>query len=88
MENTRETIISSAFSFYKKPVFKNISLSMIADRVGISKTAIYRHFKNKEDLEKAMTDRVYSDLYGILKKICPESERKEKAGAPQHVHRT
>ena len=75
MENTRETIISSAFSFYKKPVFKNISLSMIADRVGISKTAIYRHFKNKEDLEKAMTDRVYSDLYGILKKICPESER-------------
>lgn len=69
MENTRDTIISSAFSFYSRPVFENISLSMIASRAGISKTAIYRHFKNKEDLENAMFQQILNEMYGVLSRI-------------------
>ena len=67
MKNTREMIIKSAFSFYTKPVFSNISLSMIASKAGITKAAIYRHFASREDLDNAMYNCVYEDLYNILK---------------------
>ena len=60
-------IIKSAFSFYTKPVFSNISLSMIASKAGITKAAIYRHFASREDLDNAMYNCVYEDLYNILK---------------------
>lgn len=74
MENTREIIISSAFSFYSKPVIKNVSLSAIASKAGITKPAIYRHFKNRQELDDVMVDRVFGDLYSILSKIHPEKE--------------
>lgn len=74
MENTREIIISSAFSFYSKPVIKSVSLSAIASKAGITKPAIYRHFKNRQELDEVMLDRVFGDLYSILAKIHPEKE--------------
>lgn len=69
MENTREIIISSAFSFYTKPVMENVSLSMIASKAGITKPAIYRHFKNKQELDEVMVERVFCDIYSVLSKI-------------------
>lgn len=69
MENTREQIISSAFSFYTKPEINNVSLSAIAARAGITKPAIYRHFKSRQELEQVLEDRVYSEIYSVLSKI-------------------
>lgn len=43
-------IINAAFSFYESPGFVKFSLSDVAKKVGISKPAIFRHFKNKDDL--------------------------------------
>jgi len=64
MKTTKDLILEAAFSFYKKPYFVDFSLNQIADIVGISKTAIYRHFKNKEALLEAMNDKFY-DLLAI-----------------------
>ncbi|MBQ0039137.1 MAG: TetR/AcrR family transcriptional regulator [Treponema sp.] len=72
MKNTREIIIKSAFSFYTRPVFSNVSLSMIASKAGITKAAIYRHFKSRDDLDNAMYNCVYEDLFGILKNFRAE----------------
>lgn len=65
--NTKEKILSAAFSVYYEK-FSKASLSDIAKKTGISKTAIYRHFKNKESLEKDMFSIVYDSFYQVFKK--------------------
>ena len=51
---TKELLIEEAFSFYSKPCVKDFSLNELAAKVGISKPAIYRHFKNKDDVMAEM----------------------------------
>lgn len=54
--NTRQEILNEAFLLCSKTVNSNFSLSELAKQVGISKTAIFRHFKNKDALLKEMAD--------------------------------
>lgn len=63
---TRERILEAAFSFYRDYVFENVSLSKIASRVGISKAAIFKHFKTKDALIEAMDERAFSHLAAVL----------------------
>ena len=44
--DTRQKILTKAFFMYEDLGNRKISLSEIAAKVGISKTAIFRHFKN------------------------------------------
>jgi AcrR family transcriptional regulator len=67
--NTRNRIIDAAFSFYTAPCFTNVSLSGIALRAGITKAAIFRYFRNKEDLFDSMRSRYFDDMSSVL----PES---------------
>jgi|GEM_PF-2989987 len=66
---TKVKIIEAAFSFYTEPRYTDLSLSAIAAKVGISKTAIFRHFKNKEDLfstmEQFLFDRTADNLRAV-----------------------
>lgn len=64
---TKEKIISAAFSFYDWINLEKISLSMIAERVGITKAAIYKHFKSKDELDETMRSRIYDEFYEIIK---------------------
>ena len=57
--STKEKIIQTTFSLLKDEVFNRLSLSRIAKEVGISKTAIYRHFESKDALDAAIRDRVF-----------------------------
>ncbi|MCR5612496.1 TetR/AcrR family transcriptional regulator [Treponema sp.] len=60
--NTRQKIIDEAFCLCDEEKNSMFSLSKIAARVGISKTAIFRHFKNKDSLlaemENVMLDKI------------------------------
>ncbi|WP_027727277.1 TetR/AcrR family transcriptional regulator [Treponema sp. C6A8] len=67
--STKEKIIQATFSLLKSISLNSISLSRIAKEVNISKTAIYRHFKSKEDLELAIKERVFETIYSNMKKI-------------------
>lgn len=64
--NTREKILNAAFSLYEMN-FSDASLSSIAKKAGITKTAIYRHFKDKSSLETEMFKIVYDSFYDVLK---------------------
>lgn len=68
---TRERIVEAAFSFYGDFVFEKVSLSRIADRVGISKPAIFKHFKKKDALLEEMDERVFSHLTTVLQDMDP-----------------
>lgn len=66
--NTREQILNEAFKLCFRPRSSMFSLSEVADKVGISKTAIFRHFKNKEELLSEMKNIFLSDVAAILSK--------------------
>lgn len=48
----RQQIIDAAFALTGET--SAWSLAEVADRIGVSKTALYRHFRNKEEIEEVM----------------------------------
>ncbi len=52
MSETKETILSAACDIYLLEGYKGMSMRKIAQKVGISPTAIYRHYENKESLHR------------------------------------
>ena len=70
-ESTKERIIQAAFSFYKVLNFDRVSLSQIAGRVGISKAAIFKHFKNKEAITQEMNNRIFDSVAQVIDKMVP-----------------
>ena len=50
MGETKETILSAACDIYLLEGYKGMSMRKVAEKAGISATAIYRHFENKEAL--------------------------------------
>ena len=67
--STRDKIIDAAFSFYRKPVFTHISLSQIAQKVGISKAAIFKHFPRKESIRQAMNARMFDGIAEVVRRM-------------------
>ena len=78
--STKEKIIQATFSLLKTRLFSTISLSKIAREVNISKTAIYRHFENKDALEVALKNKIYEDMLQLLKKVDALYEAKNYDG--------
>ncbi len=62
-KTTKDLIINAAFSFFKEPSHEDFSMSQLAARVGITKTALYRHFKNKDDILSSL-ETCFFDLLG------------------------
>lgn len=50
MNDTKEIILSVACDIYLQDGYKGLSMRKVAQKAGISATAIYRHYKNKEAL--------------------------------------
>ena len=50
MRSTKEDIARIALSLFLQQGYEKTSLNQIAQKVGISKPAIYHHFKNKDEL--------------------------------------
>lgn len=57
-ERKRETIISTALKEWGKSHFRETSLSSLAKSMGLTKPALYRYFRNKEELNQAIDKRV------------------------------
>ncbi|TNF18083.1 MAG: TetR/AcrR family transcriptional regulator [Rhodobacteraceae bacterium] len=61
-EARREQILAEAVRFFAEVGFEGQTREL-AKRVGISHTALYRHFENKEALVEAVYKRVYLDRW-------------------------
>ncbi|MGL5437254.1 MAG: TetR/AcrR family transcriptional regulator [Lachnospiraceae bacterium] len=62
-QKTHQKILQVAREEFLAKGYEKASLRKIAQRVGISATAIYRHFKDKEELFSALVE---PDLHGML----------------------
>lgn len=67
--NTKERILHETLSAFGVLRFEDISLSTIAARVGISKTAIFRHFKNKQELFDELDRQVVGQLSELKRRL-------------------
>ena len=67
----REMILAAAADLFRSHGFRGTSVEDIGAAVGTSGAAIYRHFKNKEDLLAGLVDRALerarADIAGALR---------------------
>lgn len=56
--NTRADIFRAAAAIFSEKGYECTSMRLIAERVGISKPAIYYHFSNKQDLYECLLQAV------------------------------
>lgn len=68
MNTTKETILSAACDIYLIEGYKGMSMRQVASRAGISATAIYRHFENKEALHHQVLREGFRTFDSYLQK--------------------
>ena len=71
---TKDDIIKAAFKVWGRELYRTTSLTEIAQELGVSKAALYRHFKDKETLLEAMYPSFFDNCATFIKNGC------EKAG--------
>jgi AcrR family transcriptional regulator len=65
-ENTREQILAVALELFSTHGFDGTALQQIADRLGVTKAALYYHFKTKDELLAAIVEPMFSDVEAVL----------------------
>jgi len=56
MKDTREYIIDEAYKLFLNHSYEAVSISMISEAIGFTKGALYHHFRNKQELFRAVID--------------------------------
>jgi AcrR family transcriptional regulator len=64
--NTRQRLIDVAVRLFTERSFAGTSLQMIADEMGITKAAVYHHFRTREELLAAVVDPVLEELRLVI----------------------
>lgn len=63
--NTKEKILSVALDLFSKYGFESVSVSMIADEIGITKGALYKHYESKRDIFDSIVHRMEENDYNM-----------------------
>jgi AcrR family transcriptional regulator len=61
-EGTRARVLESALSLFAINTFAGTSLQMIADTVGVTKAAVYHHFKTRDEILAAVIEPAGQEL--------------------------
>jgi AcrR family transcriptional regulator len=69
-EIRREQIAQAALELIAKQGMKGFNVARLAQRVGFAPSAIYHHFKGKDEILDAVLDLVQSRLQGNVHTVC------------------
>ena len=58
MADTREKILMTALQLFSKDGYEAVSVRTIAEEIGMTKGALYRHYKNKRDIFDSIVERM------------------------------
>jgi AcrR family transcriptional regulator len=64
----RKQIISAARSLIAKHGSEHVTVRRVANEIGVTEGAIYRHFKSKSDVLSLLVDHIEETLLGDIKK--------------------
>lgn len=73
MNNTKEKILNTALRLFAQNGYEAVSVSNIAGELGITKGALYKHYKNKKDIFDSIVERMYKT----------DAERSQKYNVPR-----
>lgn len=79
---TQQKLLDAATEAFSENGFKGTSTREIADRAGVHHPLITYHFKNKEKLWRAATDRIFREFNLALARVTadiPESQPQQRA---------
>lgn len=77
--STRRRLLESAMKLFRQYSFAGTSLQMIADDLGLTKAAIYYHFRTREQLLFALMEPILTEIGVVVENA--ERERSAKARA-------
>jgi AcrR family transcriptional regulator len=63
----KQDIIRAAFRIWGRELYQTTSLTQVARELGVTKPALYRHFKNKQTLLDAMYEDFFDDYAASIK---------------------
>jgi len=64
--DTRTRLIEAAIGLFTQHSFAGTSLQMIADELGLTKAAIYHHFRTREQLLAAVIEPMLDELRAVV----------------------
>ena len=64
--HSREAILTAAERLFVERGYRGISMREIADEVGVTKAALYYHFRDKEQLFVALLDNALDELAALV----------------------
>jgi len=73
----RQDILDAARQMFAEDGYDRVSMRRLAERIEYSPTAIYLHFKDKDDLFKAVCDETFAKLVARL-----DRQRRRLSGDP------
>ncbi|GAB6281158.1 MAG: TetR family transcriptional regulator [Thermovirga sp.] len=71
---TRKKLLESALEIMSEKPFPSVSMTEIAGKIGLSKGAIYWHFKNKNDVLSSIIKNLHTQME---KELCADRESLE-----------
>lgn len=86
MINTKENILMAALRLFAVYGYEAVSVSQIAGELGMTKGALYKHYKNKRDIFNCIFEYVCQlDMERSQKSGVPEKDYSEMPEAFSHV---
>jgi AcrR family transcriptional regulator len=76
-EDTRSRLLDTALRLFTEHGVEGTSLQMIADALGVTKAAVYYHFKAKDEITEAVTEPALRELDVIV----AEAGKQRRRGA-------
>jgi AcrR family transcriptional regulator len=85
--DTRSRVQKVALELFAEQGYEKTSLREIAERLGVTKAALYYHFKSKEDIVHSFTDDYFAELDALLDwaKNQPRGEEKRREILDRYV---
>ena len=85
--DTRSRVQAVALELFAEQGYEKTSLHEIAERLGVTKAALYYHFKSKEDIVHSLTDDYFAEVDDLLDwaKEQPRSDQTQRAILERYV---
>ena len=77
MADTKENILMTALHLFARDGYEAVSVSTIAGELGMTKGALYKHYKNKRDIFDSIVERMYQIDAQRSKEFEVPEEKKE-----------
>jgi len=78
MSDTKERILFAALRLFARDGYEAVSVSAIAGELGMTKGALYKHYKNKQDIFDSIFERVCQEDVLLARKYGVPEEVFEK----------